>query len=511
MTIRKVLALFAICAVSAQPQPDTGTARDLVVGVGRSLLIDSPVTIQRISVGDPEIAEAVATSPKEILVNGRKPGETTVIVWQETGSRLIFDLTVQRSAAPLEAVRRQLRNELRDEKITIDLENDVPVVSGVATNLTAADRALALAGTLGKPINLLNVNVPDADAQILIQVRFANVDRGATTELGLNLFSTGAANTIGAVSTGQFRGANPSGTIGGRDGAGSFTLSDALNLFWFSPNLNLGATIKALQSKSLLQVLAEPNVLALNGKEASFLAGGEFPYPTLQGGGAGLGAVTIQFREFGIRINFVPVVTPRGSIRMRVTPEVSSLDYANGLVFQGVTIPGLATRRVSTEIELQDGQSFAIGGLLDNRITSNLSKIPGLGDIPFFGKLFQSKQLLKNNSELLVMVTPQIVYPIPAGQPRPELKMPQEFMAPNTSNTPPQTPGVGVTGKGTPRTVPAVPMEQLIQSMKQPQGGTQQSAPSVLQFVPMYMPEAVPQPAAPAKAPDSIRPVPIKP
>jgi len=123
-------------------------------------------------------------------------------------------------------------------------------------------------------------------------------------------------------------------------------------------------TIAALQSKNLLQILAEPNVLAINGHNASFLAGGEFPFPNLQGGGAGLGAVTIQFREFGVRINFTPTITPRGSIRLTVTPEVSSLDFANGLIFSGFTIPALSTRRVSTEIELEEGQTFAIGGLL---------------------------------------------------------------------------------------------------------------------------------------------------
>src|SRR5262249_2398790 len=152
-------------------------------------------------------------------------------------------------------------------------------------------------------------------------------------------------------------------------------------------DINLGATIQALQSKNLLQILAEPNVLAINGHNASFLAGGEFPYPTLQGGGGGLGAVTISFREFGVRINFTPTITPRGTIKLDVTPEVSSLDYANGLVFQGFTIPGLSTRRVQTQIELEDGQSFAIGGLLDNRDTETFAKIPGLGDIPFIGKL----------------------------------------------------------------------------------------------------------------------------
>src|SRR5262249_24555115 len=156
---------------------------------------------------------------------------------------------------------------------------------------------------------------------------------------------------------------------------------------------------------------------AINGKPASFVSGGEFPYPTLQGGGAGLGAVTISFREFGIRLQFLPTVTPRGTIRLQVTPEVSSLDFAHGLTFQGFSIPALATRRIQTEIELESGQSFAIAGLLDNRLTENLSKIPGLAQIPLLGKLFQSRSTPRQNGELLVLVTPEVVRPIPQGQP----------------------------------------------------------------------------------------------
>ena len=182
--------------------------------------------------------------------------------------------------------------------------------------------------------------------------------------------------------------------------------------------MNLGATIAALEARNLLQILAEPNVMAINGHNASFLAGGEFPFPNLQGGGGGLGAVTIQFREFGVRINFTPTITPRGTIRLNVTPEVSSLDFANGLIFNGFTIPALSTRRMSTEVELEEGQTFAIGGLLDNRDTETFNKVPGLGNIPFFGNLFRSRQITKNNSELLVMVTPELVRPIPKGMAR---------------------------------------------------------------------------------------------
>jgi pilus assembly protein CpaC len=496
-----------------QDNPATG-ARELFVTVGKSLLVDSPTVIRRVSVANGAVAEAIATSPREVLVNGKGPGETSLIVWQENGNRLIFDLVVQASTSRVDAVNRELHQEFPSDNLSITLEDGIPFLRGTAKDLTSADRAFTIASTLGKPVNLLRVNVPPVDAQILIKVRFVDVDRTHSLQLGLNLFSTGAANTPGSISTQAFSPPTVTTTTGlpGTPATTTFSLTNALNIFLFRPDLNLGATIEALQAKSWLQILAEPNVLTLNNHTASFLAGGEFPFPTLQGGGAGLGAVTIQFREFGVRINFTPTVTPRGTIRLDVTPEVSSLDFANGLTFQGFTIPGLSTRRVQTEIELESGQSFAIGGLLDNRVTDTLSKIPGLGDIPFFGKLFQSRNLQKTNSELLIIVTPEIVRPIPAGQPVPTLKFPLPFMPPNTGPAVPRTPGVEITGP-----VPVhppqetMPVEQLIQSTR-PQGsgsgsGQQQGQPSI-QFVPMLVPpQQQPEvtPAVPAAKPPATQ------
>jgi pilus assembly protein CpaC len=463
-------------APAAEPRTVT---RDMTVTTGKSLVVDSPVQIQRVSVANPEVAEAIAVSPREIVINGKAPGETSVIVWQEGGNRLIFDLTVRTTTTRLETVRREIKSELAEQPVTIDVDDSNVFVRGTVNDLSSAERAIAIASTLGKPVNLLRVKVPGVEAQILLKVRFADVDRTAISELGANLFSTGALNTIGSTSTQQF---SPP-RVDVQPNEVKFSVGDALNLFLFRPDLNLGATIRALQSRRLLQMLAEPNVLAINGKSASFLAGGEFPFPMLQGGGAGLGAVTIQFREFGVRLTFLPVVTPRGTIRLQVTPEVSSLDFANGLVFQGTTVPSLATRRVQTEIELENGQSFVIGGLLDNRLTETISKVPGLGDIPLLGKLFQSRAMNKTNSELLVIVTPELVRPIPAGQPRPEIEMPKEFMR---SGTPvPRTPPVDVTGP-----VPVtpsqetIPVEQLIRSQQQSQQGPQQQAPPI-QFVPV--------------------------
>ncbi len=493
---------------AAAPEPPTG-ARELFVTVGKSLLVDSPTIINRVSVANGAVAEALATSPREVLVNGKTPGETSLIVWQQNGNRLIFDLIVQPSSARLDAINRELRTELGDQQVGITMEDGVPFLRGTVNDLNSAERAVMITSVLGRPVNLLQVKIPPVEAQILIKVRFADVDRSYSQQLGLNFFSTGAANTPGSITTQQF--SPPQIQTNSNQGSGSgtvqstVTLTDALNIFFLRPDLNLGATIRALQARSLLQILAEPNVLTINNHAASFLAGGEFPFPTLQGGGGGLGAVTIQFREFGVRINFLPTVTPRGTIRLQVTPEVSALDFGNGLTFQGFTIPGLSTRRVQTEIELESGQSFAIGGLLDNRVTQQLSRIPGLGDIPFFGKLFRSRNIQKNNSELLVIVTPEIVRPIPLADQTPQLKFPQEFMAPNTAKTPPRTPGMDVTGpvpvhppQGT------MPVEQLMELQRPAQTGPQQNAP-MIQFVPMLTPPAAP-PAQPAKPPTQSQP-----
>jgi pilus assembly protein CpaC len=472
----------AAAAQAAAPQgPPAVSTKDLAVTVGKSLIVDSPVNIQRVSVANGDLAEAVAITPKEVLVNGKAPGETSLIIWQQGGNRLFYDLTVRQSTSKIDAVRQEIQHELPGQEISVNWENDTAFISGRVKDLTSADRVVAIASTLGKVVNLLHVTVPPVEAQILLKVRFANVDRSASLELGANLYSTGATNTIGSTGTGQFA----KSQVGTDGKSATFTLSDALNVFLFRPDLNLGATIRALQSRSLLEILAEPNVLAINGKAASFVAGGEFPFPTLQGGGGGLGAVTIAFREFGVRINFLPTVTPRGTIRLHVMPEVSSLDFAHGLVFQGFSIPALATRRVQTEVELESGQSFAIGGLLDNRLTETLEKIPGLSNIPLLGKLFQSKQTSKQNSELLVIVTPELVRPIPQGQPLPAIEFPKPVVIDGVARTTvPRTPGMETTGPVPHKSeTESVPVEQLMEMRKA--GQPTQTQQPIIQLVPM--------------------------
>jgi pilus assembly protein CpaC len=262
---------------------------------------------------------------------------------------------------------------------------------------------------------------PVHEQQILLEVKFAEVDRTKLQQIGLNIFSTGAANTIGSITTQQFTPpnlqSNSSGTGGTVTSALSFT--DLLNVFLFRPDINLGITLRDLQTKSVLEILAEPNLLAMDGQKASFLAGGEFPFPIVQGGGTQGTAVTIQFRPFGVRLDFTVYIGKDGVVRMHVAPEVSTLDFSNALTISGFTVPAISTRRAETEIELKDGQSFGIAGLLDHRAQVQISKIPGIGDIPVLGRLFQSQSINRSHTELMVLVTPHIVDPVRTAGPVP--------------------------------------------------------------------------------------------
>jgi pilus assembly protein CpaC len=420
-------------ALSVQPTPteqklaDDTSARlqtpqeppaELHVLVGKSIVLNSPQLLKRVSVSDPSVATAVTISPTQILLNGLAAGRTSLILWNEQDVPLAYDLHVELDVVGLRDTIAQL---FPNENIQISQSGASIVLNGTASTKEVADRVVAIAQTQSKSVvNLLAQLQISFGSQILLQVRFAEVDRSAVTQLGINIFSTGFANTPGAISTGQFsppsvgtvRGTIP-GTIPGTTTA--FTLGDLLNVFIFRPDLNLAVTIRALEQSNVLQILAEPNLLALNGREASFLAGGEFPYPIVQPGG-GFNAVTIVFKEFGVRLKFTPNLLADGTIRLKVAPEVSALDFTNGLTVSGFAIPALSTRRAETEIELKDGQSFAIAGLIDNRLTDNASKIPGLGDIPIIGKLFRSRAINKSKTELLVMVTPKLVKPLAPGQ-----------------------------------------------------------------------------------------------
>jgi pilus assembly protein CpaC len=445
------------------------SANELSVAVGKTVLVDCRLPIARVVIGQSDIAEVHATSPTEIMVEGKAIGETNLIIWDTSGGRQFFNVTVRAGVSilhdSLDAIRRELRTELPGESLKVSAENGSIFLRGSVKDLNSSERAVRIASIGGKVVNLLNVSVPSSEPQILLKVRFISVDRTKASQFGLNLYSTGFGNTIGGLSTGQF--SAPTVSLPTTTGSTpTVTNSGGLNLSAFYPGLNLGATIQALQTSVGAQVLAEPNLLAANGKQASFLAGGEYPYPVVQGGSAGTAAtVTIMFKEYGVRLNFIPTITPRGTIRLQVAPEVSALDFTNAVELSGFEVPAITSRKVKTEVELADGQSFVIGGLLDNTESETFMKIPFLGDIPILGKLFQSYSKTKANTELIVIVTPEIVAPIPAGGPLPELKFPVKFLPPN-STIPMHNPDAKTTANTPAPAKPTMPVEKLVESMK---------------------------------------------
>jgi pilus assembly protein CpaC len=407
---------------SVQPQ---GSA-PLRVMVDKSLLINTTEQIKRISVTDPSVADPTVLTSTQILVHGRAPGEVSLIIWDENERSRSFDLRVD---VDVSACAEEEHRVFPEEQISVTPSRAAIVLSGHVTTEDVAKRAGELASAYSK--NVVNVLTfgPVGAQEVLLEVKFAEVDRTALTQLGANIFSTGAGNLVGTSTTGQY-GGFASQSIAQTQGqsppySATQTISNVLNLFLFQPNIHLGTVIEALQTKNLLQILAEPNLIAVNGKKASFLAGGQFPFPIVQPG-AGFTAVTISFKEFGVRLEFTPVIMPNGNIHLTVAPEVSTLDFADALTISGFTVPALSTRKAETEFELRDGQSFVIAGLIDNRVTDIWNKVPGLGDIPILGAFFKSKSLQKSNSELMVLCTVHRVSPNTEAPPGP--KQPQPFI-----------------------------------------------------------------------------------
>jgi pilus assembly protein CpaC len=475
-TLACFCAVFVIvCAASGQqadttpaaPQPAPASiqdsANDLYVAVGKTVLVDTAKPIKRIAIGSAEIAETHAINRTEIMVSGKLVGETSLIIWDTLGNRQFFNVKVSGSSAAsegsLEAVRRQLRTELPGQALKVSFDNNMIFLRGTVNNLNSSDRAVKIASTAGKVVNLLDVKVPPADPQILLKVRFMSVDRNKAQQLGINMFDNGLGNALGAISTTQVITPPLLAATAGT------TLATNQNLAALFPGLGgVGASITALNTKGVTEDLAEPNILAVNGKEASFLAGGEYPYPVAQGTSNGT-TITIMFKEYGIRLNFIPVITPRGTIRLQIAPEVSALDFTNAVDISGFEVPAITSRKMKTEVELGDGQTFVLAGLLNNTETETFEKIPFIGDIPILGKLFQSMAKSKTNTELIVLVTPEIVAPIPAGGQLPDLKFPTKFLPPN-SGVPMNTPDAK-TADNTPAPAPTViPVEKLLDSMR---------------------------------------------
>jgi pilus assembly protein CpaC len=391
--------------MSAGPAAVAPDATSIDLLVGRSTILNVGTAISRVSLTVPDVADAMVTAPQQLLVHGKTPGTISLFVWDRAGGIKTYEVNVRRDLSHL---IEQMRNLFPGEPIAVTGSGKDVVISGIVSSKYVIDKAADVtAGYVDKKenvVNLLKQAEGVASNQVMLRVRFAEVSRSALQELGAAFVANGYKNDwFGRTTTQQF--AAPDFDS---DKAGGLTFSDFLNVFLFNTKHGVGAVVKALQTKGLFQSLAEPNLIASNGKEASFLAGGEYPYPVAQGT-SGNTAVTIVFKEFGVRLSFTPTVLGGDLINLKVKPEVSSLDFANGVSLSGFRVPALSTRRTETEVELQDGQTFAIAGLMNNTVSSTMSKIPGIGDIPVLGYLFRSRAYQKNQTELVVMITPQII------------------------------------------------------------------------------------------------------
>lgn len=390
--------------VAATESPAIVATDQIHLLVGRSTVIRTERAVVRVSLSTPEIADAIVTSPREMVVHGKAPGTISLLVWSETGAITNYEVVVRRDLSQLEG---QIRSQFPTERIAVAVNGKDVVLSGVVSAKYVIDRTAQLTqGYVDKPENIVNLMRQQESVtsnQVMLKVRFAEISRSAMQELGINFFGgpTGADGWMGRSTTGQF----PAPVFDVDKGA---WIGNFLNLFAFQSENTIGATIQALKGRGLFESLAEPNLITMDGKEASFLAGGEYPYPVVQGA-AGNQSVTIVFKEFGVRLRFTPTLTGGGYINLKVAPEVSTLDFANAVVMEGFRVPALSTRRTETEVELRDGQTFAVSGLLDRNMNETLRRVPGIGDIPILGYLFRSQAYQKNNTELVVMITPHIV------------------------------------------------------------------------------------------------------
>ena len=417
MHSRKSIYLVAIVAtlllravpIFAQDQSTNAAfgAKEVIpvnVLVGQSKLITFNHPIERFSVSNPEIAEAVLVTNNQVVVNGKAFGQINFIAWEkDTGRFLVFDVYVRTN---LSLIDSQVRLLFPNEDIRLSQANGSVVLSGSVKDPNIATQVEAVVQAAGfKTVNLLQSPVKNA-MQVQLAVRVAEVTKNRLRDLGTSYAYQAGPGVGGYANSGQ----GPSSLGAVQSGLLTGTIASSLNLFLMGGNTL--AFIRALQQQGALRALAEPNLIAMNGQVASFLAGGEYPVPVVQGGGGDRSTVTIIFKEYGVRLNFKPTIIDEDHIRLELEPEVSTLDFANGVKFEGFSIPALRTRRAKTGIELRDGQSFALAGLLDNNETQTISKVPGIGDVPILGNLFRSKSFQKNESELMFIVTAQIVNPV---------------------------------------------------------------------------------------------------
>jgi pilus assembly protein CpaC len=384
----------------------------LHITVGHSTLLRGATRMRRVYIGNPAVLQSFTSAPSEVILTAKVPGTSSLVLWDEDGKSCLY--TVQ-ADVDAEALQRSVQQAYPGSVIAVEGHEGRIYLDGVVPSQEVADAAVKLSLPYAKDVvSSLRVVTPRLK-QVQLKLRIVEVDRTRMEQYGINF--AGGGKVPFSLSTQQY--SAPSVV----DGVAQF--SDPLNLLVYSAAKNIGATIKDLEQKNILQVLAEPTLTALSGQSAKFLSGGEFPFPVVQGG-AGAGgtpAISVQFRPYGVKVDFTPTVNPDGTIRLKVAPEVSTLDFSNAVTISGYTIPALSTRRAETEVEIQSGQSFALSGLLDHRTTESLSHIPGIANIPILGKLFVSKAYQHSVVELVVMVTATIVDPLTETVPIVEPKM----------------------------------------------------------------------------------------
>jgi pilus assembly protein CpaC len=384
----------------------------LHVIVGHSIYVDTKTRLKRIYVADPAILNSVSLTPNEIIVTAMAPGISSLTLLDETGQSQSY---VVSSDIDIDGLRSAMTQEMRGNAVKVEGSGARVTLSGTVATDATADAAVKLAGLYSKEVSNALTVIPDHPKQVRLQVRILEVDRTKARQFGINLFNPGGNTSyLASSSTSQYPSTMTYTSGQGNVGGGTVTTSNPLNFMLYSAKLNLGVTIQDLESKQVLQVLAEPTITTISGEKADFLSGGEFPFPVVQASSGTNSApiVTISFRPYGVKVEFTPVVNEDGTIRLKVAPEVSALDYTNAVTISGFTVPALSTRRASTEVELRSEQSFAISGLLDQRTTDIMSKEPGAASIPILGYLFKSKNTSKSTTELVIVVTPTLVDPL---------------------------------------------------------------------------------------------------
>jgi len=384
-------------------------SQSLHVLVGRSIFIKTSSRLKRVYVGNPLVVDSFTSSPSQIVVTAKTAGVSSLILWDEAGESTTYFVSSDLDVLNLQ---KEIQEALPNDNIKVEAQQDRISLSGIVLSDASSGAAAKLAGLYAKDVvNSLVVRQAHI-GQVKLKVQIIEIDRSKLDEFGINLFSQG--KTSGAVQTGQFPSVTTttSATSSSTATAPVLGITSPLNLLLYNSGLNIGLTLQDLQDKQIAQILAEPTITTLSGQKASFLSGGEFPFPVVQGSSGGLTSITIQFRPYGVKLDFTPIINDDGTIQLKVAPEVSALDYTNAVTISGYTIPAISTRRAETQVELRDGQSFAISGLLDHRTTDILSKMPGIGDVPILGQLFRSKNINHSTVELIVVVTPSLVDPL---------------------------------------------------------------------------------------------------